>query len=193
MQAVTSRADQTVGLVARQIVPRVCIPTSRKFTRRVYQTGHKEAQDVLESPEVDLIELEPRAGFQTREYWHKRLMYRDLSRKSAYVNAGLKPVRLTREYELLIVLCQTYAELFYVNAIQNLKDRCTTTVCWIDELFAADLPRFKYWLPSLRRFDHVVLGMNGTVKALSEAIGRPCHYVPGAVDAIRFSPYPHRH
>lgn len=173
-------------------MPRVCIPSSRKLTRRVYQTGHKEAQDVLESPEVDLIELEPRAGFQTREYWHQRLMYRDLSRKLAYVNAGLKSVRLTREYELLIVLCQTYADLFYVNAIQNLKDQCRTTVCWIDELYAADLPRFKYWLPSLRRFDHVVLGMNGTVKALSEAIGRPCHYVPGAVDAIRFSPYPHR-
>ena len=187
------RADGTVGLVRDQMTPRVCLPTSRKFTRRAYQTAHKEAQDVLVSPEVDLIELEARAGFETRHYWQQRLMYRDVSRRLAFANPGLEPVRLTRDYDLLIVLCQTYAELFYVNAIQNLKDRCKTTVCWIDELYAADLPRFKYWLPSLRRFDHVVLGMHATVNALSDAIGHRCHYVPGAVDAIRFSPYPHRH
>src|SRR5262245_17239928 len=192
MQAVTLRADEIIGVVGGQMASRVCLPTSRRFTRRAYQTAHKEAQDVLAGPEVELIELEARAGLETRHYWQQRLMYRDVSRKLAFANPGLEPVRLTRDYDLLVVLCQTYAELFYVNAVQDLKDRCKTTVCWIDELFAADLPRFKYWLPSLRRFDHVVVGMNGTVKALAEAIDRPCHYVPGAVDAIRFSPYPHR-
>lgn len=192
MQPVTTRANEAIAVAGARIASRVCLPTSRRFTRRVYQTAHKEAQDVLESSEVDLIELEARGGFETRHYWQQRLMYRDVSRQLAYANPGLEPVRLSRDYDLLIVLCQTYAELFYVNAIQDLKDRCKTTVCWIDELFATDLPRFKYWLPSLRRFDHVVLGMKGTVKALSEAIGRPCHYVPGAVDAIRFGPYPDR-
>lgn len=166
------------------------MPTSRRFTRRAYQCGHKEAQDVLESDDVELVCLEARRVFEYREYWQRRLMFRDVSRRLAFANPGLKPLRLTQKYDLLIVLCQTYAELFYVNAIENLRDQCKTTVCWIDELFAADLPRFRYWLPSLRRFDHVVVGMSDTVKPLSDAISRPCHYVPGAVDAIRFSPYP---
>jgi hypothetical protein len=170
--------------------PRVCLPTSRRFTRRAFQCAHKEAQDVLESDDVELICLEARSGFERREYFQRRLMYRDVSRRLAYVNPGLKKVRLTREYDLLIVLCQTYADLFHVNAIQGVEDYCKIKLCWIDELWAAELPQFKYWLPSLRRFDHVVVGMNGTVKALSDTIGRPCYYVPGAVDAIRFSPYP---
>jgi hypothetical protein len=192
MLTAKTRAEETIGIVGRPTASRVCIPTSRKFTRRAYQTAHKEAQDILESPEVELLELEALDGFEKRHYWQQRLLYRDVSRRLAFANPGLKPVRLTRDYDLLIVLCQTYAELFFVNAIQGLQDHCKTTVCWIDELFAGDLPRFKYWLPSLRRFDHVVVGMHGTVKALSEAIGRSCHYVPGGVDAIRFSPYPHR-
>src|SRR5262249_54331657 len=52
------------------------------------------------------------------------------------------------------------------------------------------LPHYKYWLPSLKRFDHVVVGMQGTVAPLSEALGRQCHYVPGGVDVLRFGPGP---
>jgi hypothetical protein len=52
------------------------------------------------------------------------------------------------------------------------------------------MPNYKGFIQSLARFDHVILGMAGTVQAASDAIGRPCHYVPGGVDAIRFSPYP---
>jgi spore maturation protein CgeB len=117
-------------------------------------------------------------------------MYRDVSRRLAFVNPGLKRVTLAKDYDLLVVMCQTYWDFLNVNAIEGWKDHVKTSVCWIDELWAANLPDYKYWLPSLRRFDHVVLGMRGTVAPLSDAIGRRCHYVPAGVDAIRFSPYP---
>ena len=156
-----------------------------------FQCGRYEAQDVLaEADDVDLIALKPRNGFRFRERWQRRLLWKDISRKLAYVNPGLEPVRLKREYDLFVVVCQTYWDLLYVNAIQGWKDQCKTSVVWIDELWASLVPAYKYWLPSLRRFDHIVLGMHGTVRAVSEAISRPCHYVPGAVDALRFSPYP---
>ena len=170
---------------------RICTPTWRNFTRMAFQCGRYEAQDVLvDSDDVDLIHLEPTKGFRTREKWQRRLLWKDVTRKLAYVNPGLKPVRLTKDYDLFVIVCQTYWDLLYVNAIKGWKDHCKTSICWIDELWASLVPRYKYWLPSLNRFDHVVLGMNGTVAAVSDAIGRPCHYIPGAVDAIRFSPYP---
>jgi hypothetical protein len=117
-------------------------------------------------------------------------MYRDVSRRLAFLNPGLRRVRLTGEYDLLVVMCQTYWDFLFVNAIEGWRDHCRTSVCWLDELWAANLPRYRYWLPSLRRFDHVVLGMHGTVGPLAEMLGRPCHYVPGGVDAIRFTPLP---
>jgi spore maturation protein CgeB len=117
-------------------------------------------------------------------------MYRDVSRQLAFLNPGLKRVRLTKEYDLLVVMCPTYWDFLYVNAIDGWKDHVKTSVCWLDELWAANLPHYKYWLPSLTRFDHVVVAMPGTVAPLSDAIGRRCHYVPAGVDAVRFSPYP---
>jgi hypothetical protein len=42
----------------------------------------------------------------------------------------------------------------------------------------------------LDSFDHVVVGFAGSVDAVSEMIGRRCHFVPPAVDAVRFSPFP---
>jgi len=156
-----------------------------------FQCGHLEAQDVLaECDDVDLICLEAEPGFPRKLQWLRRLMYRDVSRQLAFVNPGLKRVRLAKDYDLLVVMCEGYWDFLYVNAIEGWKDHCKTSVCWIDELWVADLPHYKYWLPSLRRFDHVVVGMHGTVGPLGDAIGRRCHYVPAGVDAIRFSPYP---
>jgi spore maturation protein CgeB len=181
------RAGSRVG--TRQ--PRICLPTARQFSRMAFQCGHLEAQDVLaECEDVDLVCLEAEPGLSRKLRWLRRLLYRDVSGRLAYVNPGLKRVRLAKDYDVLVVMCQGYWEFLYVNALDSWKDRCRTSVCWIDELYASDIPRFKHWLPSLRRFDHVVVGMHGTVAALSEALGRRCHYVPGAVDTLRFSPYP---
>lgn len=171
--------------------PRICLPTARLFSRMAFQCGHLEAQDVLaECDDVDLVYLEAEPGFSRKLQWLRRLMYRDVTRRLAFVNPGIKRVRLERDYDLLVVMCQGYWEFLYVNALEGWRDRCKTAICWIDELYAADLPRFKYWLPSLRRFDHVVVGMHGTVLPLSEALGQRCHYVPGGVDTLRFTPYP---
>lgn len=171
--------------------PRICLPTGRLFSRMAFQCGHLEAQDVLaDCDDVDLIYLEAEPGFSRKLQWLRRLMYRDVTRRLAFANPGIKRVKLDRDYDLLIVMCQGYWEFLYVNAIDGWRDHCKTAICWIDELYAADLPRFKYWLPSLQRFDHVVVGMHGTRVPLAEAIGQRCHYVPGGVDALRFTPYP---
>ncbi|MBZ5679312.1 MAG: glycosyltransferase [Acidobacteriia bacterium] len=167
------------------------MPTARGFTKRAFQCGLYEAQDVLvENDAVDLIALEPGPGFRFRESWQRRLLYRDISRRLIYVNPGLRRVRLTGEYDLFVAVCQNYWDLLYLNAIEGWEDQCKTSVCWIDEMWAAEIPLFKYWLHSLRRFDHVFVGISSSVVPLSNAIGKPCRWLPGAVDCLRFTPYP---
>lgn len=106
------------------------------------------------------------------------------------VNPGLQGVRLTQEYDLFVALCQDYSDLPYLNAIRGWRDRCKTSVCWIDELWAAAIPGYKYWLHALNQFDYVFIGCKGSVEPLSRAIGRPCYWLPGGADLLRFSPYP---
>lgn len=177
--------------VSKQVPPRICMATGRNFTKRAFQCGHYEAQDVLSNVDaVDLIHLESGPRFWFIEHWQRRLLFRDVSKKLISLNPGLHRVRLTREYDLFVAFCQTYWDLLHINAIDGWKDRCKTSVCWLDEMWASEIPRHKYWLHALRKFDHVCVGYHGSVSALSKAIDRPCHWVPGAVDALRFSPYP---
>lgn len=156
-----------------------------------FQCGHLEAQDVLvDCDDVHLLELEAKPIFRQKQHWLRRLMYRDITHRLAYMNPGLEPVKLRGQYDLLVVMCQTYWDFLNVNAIQNWKEHCKTSVCWIDELWAANLPLYKHWLPALKQFDHIVVGMQGTIGPLSDVLERRCHYLPGAVDALRFTPFP---
>ncbi len=167
------------------------MPTFASFGRSAFRAVYREAQDVLvECDEVELIDLEPSHGFAFKEKWLMRLVYHDFSRNIVSINPGLRPVRLTRNYDLFILVCPWWRDVWYANAVEGWHDHCRTSVCWIDELWANDLPGLQYWLPVLSKFDHVIVGIGGSGKALGEALGRPCHETQGAVDAIRFSPYP---
>jgi spore maturation protein CgeB len=171
--------------------PRICLPTVAAFARKTYQGGFREAEDVLAATDdVDLIPLELAGGFAFKERFQRRLLYHDVSRKLAFLNPGLKPVRLTKEYDLMLLVCPLCWDVRYINAIREWKKHCRVSVCWIDELWAHAVPSYKYWLPLLNEFDHVVLGLKGSVKAVSDTLGRACHFVRGGVDALRFSPYP---
>jgi hypothetical protein len=176
---------------SESIPARVLMPTWRKFMPIAARGLPYEAQDVFASvDDVDLIALEPGSGFRWKQMWQRRLLWRDVTRKLAYLNPGLKRVRLQKDYDLLVQICTSWWDLFYINAIDGWTDRCRTKICILDELWVGWLPLFKYWLPALRRFDHLFVAYEGTAKPLSEAVGRPCHFLPSAVDVLRFSPYP---
>ena len=170
---------------------RICMPSWRRFARTAFASGYYEAEDVLrETDRVDLLELEPGTAFPLRRKWHSRLLKRDVTWGLTHVNPGLRRVRVPREYDLFVCLCPLTRDLLYVNAIDGWKDRCRRSVCVLDELWAADAVASERYLHILKRFDFVFLGMKGSVGAVGDIIGRSCQFMPGAVDAIRFSPYP---
>jgi hypothetical protein len=165
--------------------------TARPFRRKAFHCVPYEAQDVLvETDDVDLMALNPGPGFRFRDIWHRRLIHRDVTNRLVLSNPGVRPVRLAREYELFVAVCQTYEDLLYVNAIENWKDACKTSICWVDEIWAASVSKYKHWLRIFERFDHVFIACRGTIEVLSHAIGRQCHWLPMGVDTLRFTPYP---
>ena len=167
------------------------MPSGRLFKKKIFLCGHYEAQDVLqEVDDVDLICLEPGPWYQLKERWQRRLLFHDFSRRLIFQNPGLKKVRLTEEYELFLAVCQYNHDFLNINAIEGWKDYCKVTACWIDELWAAEIPQYESWIHALKKFDYVFLACRDTVEPLSKAIGKPCHWLAGAVDTLRFSPYP---
>ncbi len=173
---------------------RICMPTLRKFKRKTFECGMYEAQDVLaEIDAVDLIHLEPAAGYITNETlqkWRRTILYKDPTKSLVFRNPGLKKVRLDKEYDLFVAVCQNYWDLLCLNAIEGWRDQCKTAVVWIDEFWAQAVSYYGHWLHALSKFDHIFLSFRGTLEPLSKAIGRNCTWLPGAVDAVRFNPFP---
>jgi len=167
------------------------MPSWRNFRKIAYLGGLYEAEDVLvASDDVDLICLDPGPHYRFRESWLRRILWKDATKKLAFLNPGLRTVRLDRDYDLFVAVCQSWWDLLSLNAIKGWKERCRTSVCWMDEMWAAWVPRYKNWLHLMNQFDHVVLNLQGSVTAVETALGRPCHWVPHGVDVVRFSPYP---
>jgi spore maturation protein CgeB len=179
-------------LLARKPSARICIPTWRNFAKNAYQCGLYESQDVLaEIDDVDLICLNRTSwGAWLGEYWLRRPLYHDLSGKLISVNPGMKKVQLGHDYDVFIAVCATLWDLPYINAVERWRDHCKLGICWIDELWTSDILHYKHWLPVFKQFDYVFVGTRGSVSALSQATNRPCYWLPGAIDAVRFSPFP---
>jgi hypothetical protein len=166
--------------------------TTRSLSTKAFRCGLYEAQDVLaETEAVDLIRLEPGKHFPFLERRQKRLIYHDFTKTIANLNPGLSRVKLTRDYDLFVTVCQNVWDLLYLNAIDGWEDRCKTSVCWIDEVWTATLPDYHNLLQVLNRYDYVFVGTGGAVQPLSKAIDKTCHWLPGAVDAVKFAPNPY--
>jgi hypothetical protein len=183
-----SRTDAAV--IARK-KPRICMLTARGFALNAFRCGFYEGQDVLSGvDDVDLIFLRPKPYYHIRQPLQKYLVWHDYSKKAVSVNMLFEPVKLTRDYELFIAYFPHIQDLIQLSAVKGWKEHCEKSICWIDEVYAADVPAYKTWLSVLKDFDHIAIGMSGTVNAFSREYERPCHFVPGAVDTLRFSAYP---
>lgn len=171
--------------------PRICMPTTRNFSQHAFRSASYEAEDVLaDCAKVDFLNLSTGKHFAALSRLQWRLLYKDVSHRMAYFNPGLRPVRVEGDYDALVLLCPLYSDPLYINAVRDWKARCKISVCWIDELMPFHVPQFRHWLHLLREFDFVFLGTSSAVDAVSDAIGKRCHYLPQAVDAERFCPFP---
>jgi spore maturation protein CgeB len=94
------------------------------------------------------------------------------------------------QYDILFTICGFPQDLIMFDAVSNLREVCKTSVCLLDELWIKDMVKHRHFLRILAKFDVVMQYHSQTVKPLSELIGRKCVYLPPAVDAILFSPYP---
>jgi hypothetical protein len=183
-QAALSSTESAVG-------PSVCIPTSRNLTRKAFQCGLYEAQDVMIHLGAEMLGFEATSRFKYAQPMQRKFLYWDPSGAIANFNPALIPQRLGCEYDLFVVACHSYWDLLYLNAIKDWRDKCKVKVCWISELWASLIPKYRrHWLHLLKQFDHIFLSSHGSVAPLSEVIEKPCRWLSGGVDTLRFTPYP---
>jgi Glycosyl transferases group 1 len=97
-------------------------------------------------------------------------------------------VVLERDFDLFFPVFSHTHQLYSLAAIPNWRQRCRKAACYITEVWSDMLP--DYLLELLSQFDHVFVGQSHPVKDVARLTGRPCAYLPLAVDVVRFAPSP---
>ena len=140
---------------------------------------------VTDAQRIDATDLSA-LEFSRRAYKLARLASRSPSLARRLAPYPRSKVLLERDFELFFpVFSHTY-ELYSLATIPNWRQRCRKAACYITEVWSDMLPG--YLLELLSAFDHVFLGSRHSVQDVARITGRPCTYLPLAVDVPRFTP-----
>jgi hypothetical protein len=147
--------------------------------------GYEFEDLICRCDSVDVIAPSPRAGGQSR-----------IGQFLGRLGGGRTPkidsrLVVEREYELFFVFCLDPQDLRYVSLVEGLREKCRRLVCVIGELWPSMISERRKDLEVLRRFDCVFSNLQSSVGVIQQVTGRPCYFLPSAVDAMLFCPHPH--
>jgi hypothetical protein len=94
------------------------------------------------------------------------------------------------ECELLICDVLFAPQLLVIQSIQDWRAKSRYAACWVEEMWCPDVEQLGPEIDVLNQFDHVFCSCAGTIESLAKRIRRPVTYLPPAVDAIAFAPWP---
>lgn len=167
--------------------PRVLLFSNRNiYDHLVWRCPFREFERILQEVDsVDLLAPEPTPWYSNG----RRAAMRLGEFVSLPINPGIPTIKIEREYDIFITVCERVSELLHMKALKGLRDKCKTTVCWLPEFYIKDIPTYKSCVEVLSQFDYVIFmfAANDPFKRIINGIGQ---YLPAGVDTLNFCPYP---
>jgi hypothetical protein len=140
---------------------------------------------VTDAQRIDVTDF-PAVEFSRRAYKLARLAFGSPRLAHQLAPSPRNKVVLDCDFDLFFpVFSHTY-ELYSLGMISNWRQRCRKAACFISEVWSDMVP--EYLLELLSAFDHVFIGHRHPVEDVARITGRPCTYLPLAVDVPRFAP-----
>ena len=168
----------------------VLLLSMRRLEKLVAFCLQYEFEDVITAVTgADRIEVGDREALERGRRAYKVVRSATGSRRLARACAPRPHAeKLARDYDLFFPVFNNAYEVFALAAVPDWRKRCRVAACFINEVWSSDMPA--YLLELLSEFDHVFVGMRHPVDDVARIVGRPCSYLPLAVDVLRFSPLP---
>jgi len=152
-----------------------------------FRLGLYEFEDIIrEVDSVDLLSPQSKNWFK----YGTRIANRLASSCNTSINPGISKIKVRKNYDLFFAVVQFARDLLNVESVEGWKDRCKTSICWLNEIWVHDIAKNKHFLKILSQFDYVILQWVGSIKPVQEVIEKRCFYLPYGIDAIQFNPYP---
>ena len=152
-----------------------------------FRLGLHEFEDIIR--EVDSVDMvAPRPTGRFRYGWH--VANRLAVQFARSFNPGIPVSHVDRNYDLFLAIVQFTKDLLHIQSLRGWKQRCRTSVCWLNEFWVSELHKDRYFFRLLSEFDYVVVHWAGSVAAVQERVTGKCRYLPYGVDTILFCPVP---
>ena len=166
----------------------VLLLSMRRLARLVAYSMVYEFEDVISDVTgADRIEVRREAALERARRGYKLAR---IATRSRWLALRLAPrpdtIRLQRDYELFLPIFNHPHELYALQTVPDWRARCRKAACFINEVWVHTLP--EYLLELLTRFDHIFTGTLHSAEGVARIVGRPCSYLPTAVDVLRFAP-----
>ncbi|MCF8014803.1 MAG: glycosyltransferase [Chromatiaceae bacterium] len=167
---------------------RICLFSQRHLLREFHRCANYEFEDIIcGCDDIDLIAPRPRGTETAIQRWRNRLAYR---MPSFRFDPGIEPMRIAGDYDLFLTTCEFVNDLQTFDLVNDWKKSSRISACYLSELWVRAISDNQRLVSRLADFDHIFVNCAASVEPLSAQIGRPCHYLPPAVDAIRYCPWP---
>ena len=140
---------------------------------------------VTDAQRIDVVDL-PGLEFSRRGYKLARLASGSPKFARRFAPYPRSKVLLEQDFDLFFPVFSHIHELYSLATIPNWRQRCRKAACFITEAWSENLP--KYLLELLSGFDRIFIGFHNSVQDVARVAGRPCTYLPLAVDVPRFAP-----
>jgi hypothetical protein len=167
---------------------RIAILSERQINNHVASCCLYEFEDAISS--IDTVDLfTPIHSYNSAKRnftWVKKF-----TRSPQFANSvKLDPNSFTLEhdYEMFFMILDNPGKFVEIDSIRNWRKKCRKAVCYIIEIWEAQIPQWKPILELFKDFDHIFLGHTNSTKAVTEITGKPCSYLPFGTDTIKFCP-----
>jgi hypothetical protein len=170
--------------------PRVAIFSLRHAENHVSRACGYEFEDLIASELDDALLLSPRyEGMSRLALKAKRWIARHSTVMPSFgFNAA--PSLLDQDVDLFFFSAAQFRDLDCLETVKNWRKRSRFAVCWLQELWIADIPRLGARVDALNMFDHVICPFHFSTEALRDRLSVPVTYIPWGVDTEVFCPWP---
>lgn len=179
------RRSEPAGQPRREA--RICLVSQRGVNGHLARCCGFEFEDVIASMDDVRLVVPVHA-------WGSALRLKLRNRASRvtglyrFVNSGVRVAEEVGRFDLFFMLIQFTRDLMIFDAVRHLRRNSGFAICYLEELWLADIERLGPQLDILKEFDYIFCSCAGSVNRLSAKLQRPVEYIPPAVDAIRFAP-----
>jgi hypothetical protein len=158
----------------------------------IYQAANSclyDAEDLIcEVEGADLIAPKPSVFISRKLSRGRELLSRAIEIERA-IELLARQFDLEQEYDLLFLSLDNPWEAITINSIKNWRKKFGKIACYIGEIWDKEVDNWRI-IKDLKKFDCIFVSVNHCIEKLAKLTGKPCIYLPPAVNTLQFCPYP---